>query len=92
MKNLPGLSSMDAEEVDGLVQDAFYSAGGEVIVLGVLSGTAAYLIIEAFFASVLDTGVSVGVFFGLLAVLASVPTDWYIKHRMATRLREKCQE
>ena len=83
------LAESDADGFKGLVQEGYYSAGGEAILLGIVIGSVLYWVIDTVFSSVFDTRLSIGVFFGLLAVAATAPTDWYIKRRIATRLRDR---
>jgi hypothetical protein len=86
------VAERDAGGFRNLVREAYHSAGGEAILLIIVIGSVSYWLIDKVFSNVFDTTLSVGVFAGLLAVLAVAPTDWYIKRRLATRLRDKRQE
>ena len=86
------VAKRDADGFKDLVQETYHSAGGEAVLLIVVVGGVLYWVIDKVFSNLFDTTLSVGMFAGLLAVLAAAPTDWYIKRRLVARLRDKQQE
>lgn len=83
LANLASLSELDPEQAKDLVHDAYYSAIGEVLVIGCLAAIPLIWVGRKLLSAYFDLTTATAILAVSLGFASAKPIDWYVKRRIA---------
>jgi hypothetical protein len=80
--DLPTLAERERSAAEGIVQEAYFSAQGELIAIGFVAFAAFFAIGNWLLSGYIDSDCRVGLVTAIFPFVFAKPADWYIKRRI----------